>query len=64
MDILDKFLDEIRRFGVYDLSDMTGIAVSTIYTWINKHSIPSLINAQKCANAMGLELLLFDKENI
>jgi hypothetical protein len=64
MDILDKLLDEIKRFGVYNLSDATDIAVSTIYTWINKHSIPSLINAQKCANAMGLELLLFDKENI
>lgn len=61
MKILDEFIAEIKKFGMFKLSQKSGVSYTAIYQWVNKQKIPTLINAQKCADAMGLEFLLFDK---
>ena len=62
MKILDEFIAEIRKFGAKKASQISGVPVNTIYEWTAGRKIPTLINAQKVADAMGLEFLLFDKE--
>lgn len=61
MKVLDEFISEIRKFGAKKAADLSGVSVQNIYDWTNKRSIPTLINAQKVANAMGLEFLIFEK---
>lgn len=61
MKILDEFIGEIRNFGVKKASRLSGISYETIYHWTQRKAIPTLINAQKVANVMGLEFLIFDK---
>lgn len=63
MKILDEFIAEIRKFGVRKVSRLSGVSEVTIYNWTQKRIIPTLTNAQKVANAMGLEFLLFDLED-
>lgn len=60
--ILDTLLKEIRRRGAYAVSRKSGIPKSTIESWLYGKAIPSLTKAEKVADAMDLELLLFDKE--
>lgn len=61
MKILDEFIAEIRKFGVRKVSRLSGVSEVTIYNWTQKRIIPTLTNAQKVANAMGLEFLIFEK---
>lgn len=61
MKILEEFIAEIRKFGVRKVSRLSGVSEVTIYNWTQKRIIPTLTNAQKVANAMGLEFLIFDK---
>jgi DNA-binding phage protein len=61
MKILDEFIAEIKKFGMFKLSKKSGVSYTAIYQWVNKRKIPTLLNAQKCANAMGLEFLIFEE---
>lgn len=61
MKILEEFIAEIRKFGVKKCSRLSGVSYDTIYNWTQKRAIPTITNAQKVANAMGLEFLIFDK---
>ncbi|WP_251183383.1 helix-turn-helix domain-containing protein [Anaerocaecibacter muris] len=61
--ILDELLKEIRRRGAYEVSRTSGIPKTTIESWLYGKAIPSLVKAARVADAMGLELLLFEKEN-
>lgn len=61
MKILDEFIEEIKKFGVRKAAKISGIAEQTIYGWVQRNRIPTLVNAQKVANAMGLEFLIFDR---
>ena len=61
MKILEEFIAEIRKFGVKKVSRLSGVSWVTIYNWTQKRAIPTLTNAQRVANAMGLEFLIFDK---
>lgn len=60
--ILEELLKEIRRRGAHEVSKKSGVAKSTIESWLYGKAIPSLTKAEKVADGMGLELLLFDKE--
>lgn len=62
MRILDEFVGEIKRFGVLKVAELSCVSKTTIYEWLRGTRIPSLVNAQKVANAMGLEFLLFEEE--
>ena len=62
MNILDDFLKEVKAFGVMKLSRKTGISCMTMYNWLHGRFLPSLEAIVKCLDAMGLELLIFDKE--
>lgn len=61
MKIVDEFIAEIKKFGVTQASRRSGVPVSTINGWVNDHRVPQLDKAQKVADGMGLEFLLFDK---
>ena len=61
MKIVEEFIAEIRKFGISKLSRMSGISRTTITKWLSGESSPTLVHAQQCADAMGLEFLLFDK---
>jgi DNA-binding phage protein len=61
MKILDDFISEIKKFGVHKVAKISGVPAWTIYEWTRGKHIPTLVNAQKVANAMGLEFLIFDK---
>lgn len=60
--LLDDFISEIKKFGISKAERLSGINRNTISAWIRKKYIPTMDNAQKVANAMGLEFLLFEKE--
>lgn len=62
MKILDDFIREIRKFGITKASRLSGVPRDTIYAWVYGKNIPTLTKAQKVANAIGLEFLLFEKE--
>ena len=62
MKVLDEFIEEIKKFGVVRLAKKAGLNQPTISSWCCKKTTPSLVNAQKAANAMGLEFLLFEME--
>lgn len=61
MKILDEFIAEIKKFGMFKCSQKSGVSYTAIYQWVNKKKIPTLVKAQRVANAMGLEFLIFDK---
>ena len=60
MKILKDFVKEIRKFGIRKASILSGVSYETIYNWTFRGKSPLLTTAQKVANAMGLEFLLFD----
>ena len=60
--IVNEFLDEIKKFGITRVARVSGVKRATIYAWITGKNSPSLASAEKVASAMGLELLLFEKE--
>lgn len=60
--ILKELLKEIRQRGAYAVSKLSGVPKTTIESWLYGKAIPSLTKAEKVADGMGLELLLFDKE--
>lgn len=62
MNILDEFIAEIKKFGIARAAELSGLSLDTLYRWTGKKTIPSLANAQKVADVMGLEFLIFDKE--
>ena len=62
MKILDEFIQEVKKFGQRRASELSGVALKTITNWCQGITTPTLVKAQKVANAMGLEFLLFDKE--
>ena len=62
MKILDEFIEEIKNFGVSKAASLSGVSQAALWKWVSKETIPTLVNAQKVANAMGLEFLLFDME--
>lgn len=61
--ILDEFIFEIKKFGMKKVAIKSGVSLNTIYKWCNKKRMPSLEKAQKVANAMHLEFLIFDMED-
>lgn len=63
MNITEQFLDEIRKHGNYkQLSKKAGIGMNTINFWLHHGVMPKLETAEKVLDAMGLELLIFEKE--
>ena len=62
MKILDEFIAEIKKHKQIVLAKKSGVPQSQISKWKRGINIPTLVNAQKVADAMGLEFLLFDKE--
>ena len=62
MKILDEFIEEIKNFGVSKAASLSGVSQAALWKWVAKETIPTLANAQKVANAMGLEFLLFEME--
>lgn len=62
MKILDEFIEELKKHKQIELSKKSGVTQLQISRWKRGLSIPTLVNAQKVADAMGLEFLLFDKE--
>lgn len=62
MNIFDEFIAEIKKFGQLKAAKLSGVSQSAISKWVAKQAIPTLVNAQKVANAMGLEFLIFDME--
>jgi DNA-binding phage protein len=60
--ILIDFLSEISKFGAKRAARKSGVAYTTILNWLHYKAMPTLDNAQKVANAIGMEFLLFDKE--
>ena len=60
--LLEEFITEIKKFGQHKVAYLSGVSRSTITLWCSKKAIPTIVNAQKVANAMGLEFLLFEKE--
>lgn len=62
MKILDEFIQEVKKFGQTRASELSGVPYATITNWCQGETTPTLVNAQKVANAMGLEFLLFDME--
>lgn len=63
MKILDDFIAEIKKFGITKVSRLSGVPLITISNWVYGRYVPTLNNAQKVANAMGLEFLIFEKLN-
>lgn len=61
MKLLEEFLAELRKFGVRKASKLSGVHEQTIYAWTQNRKEPKITTAQKVANAIGLEFLLFDK---
>lgn len=61
MKILDDFISEVKKFGANKVANISGVSVYTVRGWVQGRITPTLVNAQKVANAMGLEFLLFDK---
>ena len=59
--ILEDFILEIKKFGAKKVARRSGVSFNTISQWLYYGRIPTLVNAQKVANAMGLEFLLFEK---
>lgn len=60
--ILADFLNEIKKYGAKRAAQESGIAYTTILSWIHGRACPTLDNAAKVADILGLEFLLFDKE--
>lgn len=60
--VMVDFIAEIKKFGISKASRLSGVTVGTIWEWTAGKRIPTLVNAAKVADAMGLEFLLFDKE--
>lgn len=60
--ILDVFIEELRKFGIAKAARIAGLPKATVYDWVYGLSIPTMTNAIKVADAMGLEFLLFEKE--
>ena len=62
MKIIDDFIAEIRRFGIKKVANLSGVSREVITLWCSKKINPTLANAEKVADAMGFEFLLFEKE--
>lgn len=62
VNLLSEFILEIKKFGIAKVSTLSGIARTTLTKWCRGEIVPTFVNAQKVANAMGLEFLLFEKE--
>ena len=60
MKILDEFKAEIKKFGIKKVARLSGVSEWTIGQWLYQGRSPTLVNAQKVLNAMGLEFLIFD----
>lgn len=59
--VLDEFIAEIKKYGVTRAAYASGISQATLWKWVGKQAVPTLVNAQVVANAIGFEFLLFDK---
>lgn len=62
MKITDELIAEIKKAGIAKAALRSGVSKNTIYRWVYCGACPSLDNAAKVADGLGLELLLFDKE--
>jgi hypothetical protein len=62
LQVLNDFYAEIKKFGVKKASELSHVPAITIYSWMCGINSPSFIYAQKVANAIGMEFLIFDME--
>lgn len=60
--LIEKFITEIRGFGVKKASKVSGVGYNTLLSWVNKSHAPTLDVATKVASAIGMKFLLFEKE--
>ena len=60
--ILDEFLSIIREIGPRFVAEESGIHENSIWNWTVGKSAPTLINAQRALNAIGYELVIFEKD--
>lgn len=63
MGFLENFIKEIRKFGLTKAAKLSNISFRTIRGWCSGKRIPTLDRVIQVADAMGLELLLFEKED-
>lgn len=61
--ILNEFILEIKKFGLKKAAIKSKVSLRTIEKWVQGKRVPNLITAQKVANAMHLEFLIFDMED-
>ena len=61
MKLLYELNAEMKKFGIQRLAKVSGFSQNTLYNWTSGKSVPTITNAQKVANAMGLEFLIFEK---
>lgn len=61
MKLLYEFIAEIRKAGMRKVAKKAKVSINTIQSWVYGNAVPTLVNAQKVAEAMWMEFLLFDK---
>ena len=62
MELLEDFLNEIKKRGISAVARKSNVPLRTVQSWVYGQCVPSLVLAQKVADAMDMEFLLFDKE--
>lgn len=60
MKILYQLNEEIKKRGVRNVAKKAGVSEFTLNNWLYGKSVPTISTAQKVANAMGMELFLFN----
>lgn len=62
--ILKEFKEEILKSGksVAEISRLSGVSASSIFTWLKEDILPTLTNAEKVLNSLGLEFVIFPQE--
>ncbi len=57
-----KFIDLIIKKGIKETSDLSGVSQSTIEKWVYGKATPTIDLAEKVLDALGQEMLIFDKK--
>lgn len=61
-DVLDKFIDELLKHNINELSKKTGIHRNTIAGWYNYKHIPSINQFIVVAKEIGYEVVLVKEQ--
>lgn len=61
MKLLYELNAEMKKFGICKLAKLSGFSANTLYNWTSGKSVPTLLNAEKVARAMGFDYVLTKK---